>query len=169
MLFTCFFRELMNILGIMGLIFCIFLPVQHRAQVLFHYCEASLRDLNEGLSKKKHPTFLQITIWLWLIRFHYSKCARWGFPLQRWYSFSHSIVYILKCLLIMFFTEYLIIMFFLILTTTQYRSWTWNRVEHMIAHRITIWCLHSSDTKVSLCAKCSHYVILLIFFLIALE
>lgn len=169
MLFTCFFRELMNILSIMGLVFSIFLSVHTQGSGFVSLLWGFFKIWMKDFQKKKHPTFLQITIWLWLILFHYSKCARWGFPLQRWYSFSHSIVYILKCLLIMFFTEYLIIMFFLILTTTQYRSWTWKRVEHLIAHRITIWCLHSSDTKVSLCAKCSHYVILLIFFLVSLE
>lgn len=55
MLFTCFFRELMNILGIMGLIFCIFLPVQHRAQVLFHYYEASFKRSEWRTFKKKTP------------------------------------------------------------------------------------------------------------------
>lgn len=134
----------------------------HRAQVLFHY---SFKRSEWRTLKKKIPHFY-ITIWLWLIWFHYSKCARWGFPLQRWCWFFHSILYTFKCLLIMFSTEYLIIMFFLIPDNHPVQKLNLEKsgFNSRQDHHLVFFGIHL-DTDVSLYAKCSHHVILLLFFL----
>lgn len=75
--------------------------------------------------------------------------------------------YALKFLLITFFSEYLKMMFFLIpdnpapSTEAEFGK-EWRSEEQTGSP-------HSSDKNVSLYAKCSYYVILLIFFLISLQ